>query len=66
MQITLNLSDELIQAAIDLNPDIDLEMAIERALKAYLDHQKRLKVIELFGTIDYSPDYDYKNQRTVL
>ncbi len=65
MQITLDLNDELVQAARELNPGMKIEVAIETALKTYIEQQKRLKVIELFGTIDYDPDYDYKKQRTV-
>lgn len=65
MQITLNLNDNLLQEAINLNPDMPIEKAIENALQAYLEQQKRLKIIDLFGTIDYDPDYDYKQQRAV-
>lgn len=65
MKITLNLNDDLLQEAINLSPDMTIETAIENALKAYLEQQKRLKIIDLFGTIDYDPDYDYKQQRTV-
>lgn len=65
MQITLNLNDDLLQEAMKLSPDITIETAIENALQAYLEQQKRLKIIELFGTIDYDLDYDYKQQRAV-
>jgi hypothetical protein len=65
MQITLNLNDVLLQEARDLNPDLTLEKAIETALQAYIEQQKRLKIFDLFGTIDYNPDYDYKQQRAM-
>lgn len=39
--------------------------SVEIALRDYIDQYKRLKVIELFGTIDYDEDYDYKEQRAV-
>ncbi|WP_218082283.1 type II toxin-antitoxin system VapB family antitoxin [Anthocerotibacter panamensis] len=64
MQITLNLDDALIQDAMRLNPDLPLEKAIESALALYVRQQQRSKTMELFGAIDYDPDYDYKNQRT--
>jgi len=65
MQITLNLNDNLLQEAINLNPDMPIEKAIENALQAYLEQQKRLKIIDLFGSIDYDSDYNYKQQRAV-
>ena len=65
MQIILNLNDNLLQEAINLNPDMPIEKAIENALQAYLEQQKRLKIIDLFGSIDYDSDYNYKQQRSV-
>ncbi|MEB3189445.1 MAG: type II toxin-antitoxin system VapB family antitoxin [Snowella sp.] len=65
MQITLDLNENLLQEAINLNPDMPIEKAIENALQAYLEQQKRLKIIDLFGTIDYDLDYNYKQQRSV-
>jgi hypothetical protein len=65
MQITLNLNDDLLQEAMKLSPDMTIETAIENALQTYLKQQKRMKIIDLFGTIDYDPDYDYKQQRAV-
>jgi hypothetical protein len=65
MKITLNLNDELLQEAMSLSPDMNIETAIENALQVYLEQQKRLKITDLFGTIDYNPDYNYKQQRVV-
>ncbi len=65
MPTSLNLNPELLQEAIDLNLNTPIETLIETALRAYIDQQKRLKIIELFGTIDYDEDYDYKQQRAI-
>jgi len=62
-QITLNLDEELVQSAMKLYPDLPLEKTIESALWLYIQQQQKQQVIELFGTIDYDPDYDYKVQR---
>lgn len=26
-------------------------------------HQKQLEILDLFGTVDFNPDYDYKKNR---
>jgi hypothetical protein len=65
MKITINLNDELLQEAMSLSSDMTIETAIENALQVYLEQQKRLKITDLFGTIDYDPDYNYKQQRAV-
>jgi hypothetical protein len=39
---------------------------VEEALQEYVQRRKQLKIIELFGTIEYEDDYDYKQQRHKL
>jgi Bacterial antitoxin of type II TA system, VapB len=36
---------------------------VEEALREYVQRRKQLKILELFGTIEYDPEYDYKQQR---
>ena len=33
------------------------------ALEEYIQHRKQLEIFDLFGTIDYFEDYDYKKNR---
>lgn len=65
MPTSFNINPELLQEAIDLETNTPIEVLVEKALRDYIDQYKRLKVIELFGTIDYNEDYDYKEQRAV-
>ena len=65
MPTSFNINPELLQEAIDLETNTPIEVLVEKALRDYIDQYKRLKVIELFGTIDYDEDYDYKEQRVV-
>ncbi len=65
MPTSFTINPELLQEAIDLQTDTPIEVLVEKALRDYIDQYKRLKVIELFGTIDYDEDYDYKEQRAV-
>jgi hypothetical protein len=36
---------------------------VEQALREYVQRRKQQMVIDLFGTIDYEEDYNYKQQR---
>ncbi len=36
---------------------------VTEALQEYIQRRKQSRVLKLFGTIDYDPDYDYKAQR---
>ncbi|WP_374823977.1 type II toxin-antitoxin system VapB family antitoxin [Aerosakkonema sp. BLCC-F183] len=57
------IDETLLQEAIALGKHPTTSAAIEAALREYIQHRKQLKVLELFGTIDYDEDYDYKQQR---
>jgi hypothetical protein len=65
MPISLNLNPDLIQEAIALDANTSIDSVVEAALREYINQRKRLKIVELFGTIDYEEDYDYKQQRAV-
>jgi hypothetical protein len=38
--------------------------AVTQALITYNQHLQQLKVLNLFGTIDYDNEYNYKDQRS--
>jgi len=60
---SLNINDDLLQEALALDSQITIEALVETALREYIQRRKQLKVLDLFGTVDYDPGYDYKQQR---
>jgi hypothetical protein len=46
-----------------LGKHVSKKDAVEAALRHYIQHLGQCKILELFGTIDYDPDYDYKKGR---
>ncbi|PIG90587.1 type II toxin-antitoxin system VapB family antitoxin [Gloeocapsopsis sp. IPPAS B-1203] len=63
MTTNLEIDQTLIQEALTLGGHRTEKAVVEAALQEYIQRRKQLKVLELFGTIDYDPDYDYKQQR---
>jgi hypothetical protein len=63
MPTNLDLDDELISSAVELGGHKTKRAAVNAALEEYVRHRKQLKIFELFGTIDYDPNYDYKAER---
>ncbi len=59
----LAIDDALIEEAKKVGQHKTKRDAVTAALKEYIAHRKRLGLIELFGTIDYDPDYDHKRER---
>lgn len=64
MDTTLNIDNALLQEALALDEQTTPDTVVETALREYIQRRKRLKVLDLFGTIDYDSDYDYKQQRS--
>ena len=63
MPTNLALNDELIDEARRLGGHRTKREAVNEALEEYVARRKRREVLELFGSIDWDPDYDYKAER---
>ena len=63
MPTNLALDDKLIEEARRVGKHKTKKEAVTIALKEYVQRRKQLKIIDLFGTIDYDPNYDYKAER---
>jgi len=59
----LNINEALLQEALALDDQTTVDTLVETALREYVQRRKQLKVLDLFGAIDYDEDYDYKQQR---
>jgi len=63
MATNLALDDRLIDEARSIGQHATKREAVTAALKEYIDRRKQVKILELAGTIDYDPSYDYKKTR---
>lgn len=63
MPTNLHLDDALVDKAVELGHHKTKKEAVTKALADYVRHLDQVKIIDLFGTIDYEPGYDYKKQR---
>lgn len=66
MVIPLEIDQTLLQEALALSNHATATALIEAALREYIQRHKQLKVLELFGTIDYEEEYNYKQQRQTI
>ncbi|KAF3886509.1 MULTISPECIES: type II toxin-antitoxin system VapB family antitoxin [Nostocales] len=63
MAIKIQIDKALIQDALALANQQTERDVVEVALREYVQRRKQSKVLELFGTIDYYEDYNYKHLR---
>ena len=63
MATNLQIDDKLITKAQRLGKHRTKKAAVTKALQDYIGRLEQEKILLLFGSIDYDPEYDYKKQR---
>lgn len=63
MRSNLNYDQELLEQARKLGGFKYKTETINAALDEFVRRHQQEKIIELFGTIEYDEDYDYKKSR---
>ena len=63
MATNLALDDNLIEEARALGGQRTKKEVVTQALLEYVQRRKQLKMLELFGTLEYDPDFDAGAQR---
>jgi Arc/MetJ family transcription regulator len=59
----LAIDDDLIRQAQEVGHHKTKKEAVTEALREYVQRRQQLEILDLFGTIDYADDYDYKALR---
>ncbi len=63
MATNLELDDGLIVQAVKLGGHRTKKAAVMQALNDYVSHLKQEEILDLFGKVDFDPEYDHKRQR---
>ena len=63
MATNLAIEDRLIDQARRVGHHKTKKAAVTAALNEYIQRREQIKILDLFGTVDYDPKYDYKALR---
>jgi len=63
MATNLQIDDNLILKAVKLGGHRTKKAAVSKALIEYIHQLEQDKILSMFGTVEYDPEYDYKKQR---
>jgi len=63
MPTNLAIDDELIESARRIGKHKTKKAVVTEALIEYIQRREQIKIIGIFGTIEYDNNYDYKKQR---
>lgn len=64
MATNLALDNDLIEKARKIGKHKTKKAVVTEALEEYIQRRKQMEIIDLFGTIDFDPEYDYKSLRS--
>lgn len=63
MPTNLAIDDQLLERAFKAGGHRTKRETVNEALREYVERRLQAKIVEDFGTFEFDPDYDYKEQR---
>ena len=63
MATNLAIDDSLLNEAQKIGGLGTKKATVTQAVEEFIQHRKQLKIVDLFGKVDFDPKYDYKKQR---
>lgn len=63
MATNLDIDPELLKKAVAVSGEKTKTAAVTRALEEFIARREQRKILELFGTLDWDPTFDYKAAR---
>ena len=63
MPTNLNIDEQLLDEAKRLGGHNTKRAAVNEALREYIQRRKRLGALKAFGSFDFDPDFNYKEER---
>ncbi len=66
MATNLAIDDKLIEEAKTIGKHRTKKGVVTEALEEYIQRRKQIEIFNIFNTIDYDKDYDYKKQRSAI
>ena len=64
MATNLSIDPNLLDRALEVSGENTKKAAVTIALKEFIARREQKRLLELFGSLDWDPDYDYKAERT--
>lgn len=63
MSTNIDIDEALLREAQELGRQKTKKAVVNEALAEYVRIRKQRGILDLFGKIDYDPEYDYKAER---
>jgi hypothetical protein len=64
MATNLALDPDLLERALAVSGEKTKKAAVTKALEEFIARREQQRLLDLFGKLDWDPDYDYKAARS--
>ncbi len=64
MATNLGIDTDLLEKALAIGGERTKRATVNRALKEFIVRRSQERLLDLFGTLEWDGDYDYKNERS--
>jgi Arc/MetJ family transcription regulator len=64
MATNLAIDPQLIERALELSGERTKKAAVTEALREYVARREQKQMAELFGSLEWDADFDYKSERS--
>ena len=64
MATNLSIDPKLLDRALEVSGERTKKAAVTMALREFIARREQKRILELFGNLDWDPDYDYKAERS--
>ena len=64
MATNLSIEPELLEKALKVSGEKTKKAAVTKALEEFIARREQAKLLDLFGTLEWNPQFDYKKERS--
>ncbi|MDE0108206.1 MAG: type II toxin-antitoxin system VapB family antitoxin [Bryobacterales bacterium] len=64
MATNLGIDPDLLERDLAIGGERTKKATVNRALQEFIARRSQARLLELFGTLDWEADYDYKSERS--
>ena len=64
MATNLSIDPDLLERALAVSGEKTKRAAVTKALKEFIARREQRRLLELFGSLDWDIEYDYKAERS--
>jgi len=64
MSTNLAIDPDLLDRALAVSGEKTKKAAVTKALKEFIARREQKKLLDLFGSLEWDPDYEYKAERS--